>query len=116
MALSEYEEQVMAELEAQFQADAQPVPRRDFSPLALPVVCFLGGVALLVAAHHVGLVIRISDFWGFSTSSVTSSFALTGYVMLLGSAFLLGYVLHQLRQPSPGRAGMDCPAVNRERV
>ncbi|HEY3240502.1 MAG TPA: hypothetical protein VGL92_13105 [Acidimicrobiia bacterium] len=116
MALSEYEEFVVAELEAQFQADAPPAPRRDLGRLALPVICLLGGVALLVAAHQVGLVIRISDFWGFSTSSVTSSLALTGYGLLLGSAFLFGHVLHELRPPRPGCAGMDRPAVSRERV
>lgn len=108
MALSEYEERVVAELEAQFRADdATQTPGRSWGRLALPVVCLLSGVAFLVGAHDVGLVIWISDFWGFSTSSVTSTFALTGHVMLLGSAFLLGHVLHDLRQPRPGRAGVD---------
>lgn len=91
MALSKHEEQVVAELEAQFQDDfAPPAPRRDLGKLALPLVCLLLGVAFLMAARDVGLVIRFSNLWGFSTSALTWTPAVTGHALLLGSAFLLG--------------------------
>jgi hypothetical protein len=116
MALSEYEEQVVAELEAQFRTDAQPAPRRDFGRLALPVVVGLGGVALLAVARDAGLVIRMSDLWGFATASVRAGLSLAGHLVLLGSAFLLGRAWRELRQPRPGRPGLHRPAVSRERV
>jgi hypothetical protein len=116
MALSEYEEQVVAELEAQFQTDTQPAPRRDFSRLALPLIVGLGGVAILAVARDAGLVIRMSDLWGFATASVKAGLSLAGHVVLLGSAFLLGRAWREFRQPCPGRPGLRRPAVSRERV
>ena len=116
MALSEYEEFVMAELEAQFEADAPPPPRRDRGRLALSAVCFLGGVALLAAARDAGLVIRISDLWGFTTATVASGLSLAGHVVLLGSAFLLGRALYDAPVRGEGKAGTQTAEVSRERV
>jgi hypothetical protein len=117
MALSDYEERVLAELETQFHAgDAPETPGPNPARLALAAACFLGGVALLVAAQHVGLVISISDFWGFATSSVTSTLGLAGYTMLLGSAFFLGGEFSQLTRSRRSRAEAPTPFLRTERV
>ena len=100
MALTEYEERVIAELEAQlrpddeawcarFEALAGQVPRRNNGPLA-PLACFLSGVALLVAVHHAWFLVRMSNVSGFSSSSITRALVVVGCVMVVGSAFLLG--------------------------
>ncbi|MDQ3945519.1 MAG: hypothetical protein M3357_10295 [Actinomycetota bacterium] len=116
MALSEYEEMVVADLEAQFQADAPTSPNRDFGRLALPLICLLCGVMLLVAARNVGLVIRISDLWGFTTASVTSGLALAGHGVLLGSAFLFGRVMDEGRRRREDGPGSPTTEVRRETV
>ncbi len=91
MALSKYEEQVVADFEAQFRAEeTPPAPPRKFGKLALPLVCLVLGLAFLAAARHAGLHIRISDLWGFATGSVASGLSIAGHLVLLGSAFLLG--------------------------
>jgi hypothetical protein len=114
MTLTEYEESVLAELETQFQP-APPTSRRDLGRLALPLIGLLGGVALLVAAPNVGLVHRISDLFGFTTSSVTTALSLAGHVALLGSAFLLGRALYHVPDWSAG-TGTRTTEVSRERV
>jgi hypothetical protein len=115
MALSKYEEQVVAELEAQFQADdAPPSPPRDHGRLAMTLICLLGGVALLVAARDVGLVIKISDLWGFATSSVSSGLSFAGHAVLLGSAFLFGRAWYDRPRRREDHAGRT--AEVRERV
>lgn len=91
MALSAYEELAFAELEAQFHAGDPPRrPPSDPPYLMLSGACVLAGAALLVAAHHRGLLIGISDFFGFATSSIASALGLAGYAVLLAAAFLLG--------------------------
>ncbi|MGH9034882.1 MAG: hypothetical protein ACRD0O_03895 [Acidimicrobiia bacterium] len=117
MTLSEYEELVVAELETQFPTDdIPPVLSGRWDRLALPAVCLLGAVGLLVAAHHTDLVIWMSDLWGFSTASVKTTLAWTGHGLLLGSAFLLGHVAHELRSSRRNPAAIDRPAVSVERV
>ncbi len=120
MALSQYEELVMAELERQFhQHDAPRIPRLSFHRLAGPLACLLTGAGLLVAAHQPGLAIRISDFWGFSTSSIASTLGFAGHAMLLAGAFLLGHVFYGLRQEHAGQAAAETsvsPKVPSQRV
>lgn len=91
MALSASEELAFAELEAQFHAP-DPPPRLPPRPpyLAFSLACILGGAALFAAAHHDGLLIAISDFLGFDTSSIASAISQAGYAVLLVAAFLLG--------------------------
>lgn len=116
MALSEYEELVVAELETQFPTDDIPrVLSGRWDRLALPAVCLLGAVGLLVAAHHTGLVIWMSDLWGFPTTSVKTTLAWTGHGLLLGSAFLSGHVAHELRSSrrDPGAPDETGPAGRR---
>jgi hypothetical protein len=97
MKLSEYEERVLTELEEQFQPWEPPAPR--WPPrLVASVVCFLAGATLLVATHHAALAISLSNSYGYSPLSIASGFALTGHVMLLASAFLLGRAWDELRQ------------------
>lgn len=112
MALSQYEERVVAELEQQFHhhgAPARRFPRLSLSRLVIPLTCLLAGAGLLVAAHQPGLAIRISDFWGFSTSSIASTLGFAGHAMLLIAAFLLGQVLYRLRQEHAGQAATEAP-------
>jgi hypothetical protein len=115
MTLSEYEARVIEELEVQFRADT-PAPRRDHGRLALPLVCFLGGAALLVAVRSVGLVHGISDLFGFATASVRSGLSLAGHVVLLGSAFLLGRALYDLPGRHGDEAGTQTAVPGRESV
>ena len=106
MALTEYEERVIAELEAQlrphdaawcerFEALAAQVPRRNTGRLA-PLACFLGGVALLVAVRHAWLLVEMSNVSGLSSSSITRGLVVIGCVMVLGSALMLGRVVRDL--------------------
>jgi hypothetical protein len=106
MALTEYEERVIAELEAQlrpddeawcarFEALAGQVPRRNNGPLA-PLACFLSGVALLVAVHHAWFLVRMSNVSGLSSSSITRGLGVIGCMMVLGSALMLGRVVRDL--------------------
>ena len=111
MTLSDYEHRVIADLEAQFQVDAPaPGPDRDHGRFALPLICLLGGVALLAAARTVGLVQEISDLFGFTTASLRSGFSLAGYFGLLGSAFLFGRALHA-SSGEPGAEARHLPVV-----
>ncbi|MGH8974554.1 MAG: hypothetical protein ACRD0C_15300 [Acidimicrobiia bacterium] len=100
MALSEYEEMVVAELEAQFTGERRP--GLNWRRLMAPSACLLAGAVLLVAAHHGALLIRLSDLLGFSTGAITMTLGLAGYFALLGCAFLLGHAVHGMR-PSPAR-------------
>lgn len=116
MTLSEYDEWVIAELETQFSTD-DPGLRLSLSRLAVPAIVLLGGVALLIAAHQTRLVILISDFCGFTTSSIASSLGLAGHALLLGGAVLLGWVGHGIRRRAAepvGAAGSMFPPVSRE--
>jgi hypothetical protein len=106
MTLSEYEEMVVAELETQFSGRGGPA--LSWARLTAPSACLVAGVALLVAAHHGALLIRLSDLLGIATAAITSTLALAGYAVLLVGAFLLGLVVHGLRQ-SPARPGMERP-------
>jgi hypothetical protein len=103
MALSEYEEMVVADLEAQFSGRTRG-PGLNWRRLRAPSASLLGGVALLVAAHHGALLISLSDLLGISTGAITTAFSLAGYAVLLGCAFLLGHAAHDLR-PSSGATG-----------
>jgi hypothetical protein len=102
MALSEYEEMVVAELEAQFAR--QRGPALNWARLAAPSACLLAGVALLVAAHHGALLISLSDLLGIATGAITSAGSLAGYGVLLAGAFLLGHAVRDVR-PSSGPTG-----------
>ncbi len=106
MALSAYEEMVVAELETQFSGRGGPAV--SWTRLTASSACLAVGVALLVAAHHGALLIRLSDLLGIPTGAITSTIALAGYSVLLVGAFLLGLVVHGLRQ-SPARPGMERP-------
>ena len=104
MTMSEYEEMVVADLEAQF---TDPPP--NWGRLSAPAACLLAGVALLVAAHHGALLIRLSDLLGFSTGAITTAFSLTGYTVLLGCAFLLGHTVRDVRPAPAAPAGTERP-------
>jgi hypothetical protein len=105
MTLSEYDEMVVADLEAQFAGEHDAA---NWGRLAAPSSCLLGGVALLVAAHHGALLIWLSDLLGFSTGAITSTLSLAGFSMLLGCAFLLGLVVHGV-QKTPAVPVIDRP-------
>jgi hypothetical protein len=106
MTLSEYDEMVVADLEAQFAGEHDA--GLTWGRLSAPSACLLTGVALLVAAHHGALLIWLSDLLGFSTGAITSALSLAGYSMLLGCAFLLGLVVHVV-QRTPAALGVDRP-------
>jgi hypothetical protein len=108
MTLSEYEEMVVAELEAQF-SGRTPGPGLNWGRLAAPAACLLGGVALLVAAHHGALLIRLSDLLGFPTAGITTALSLAGFSVLLGCAFLLGHTVRGVRPVPAEAAGTERP-------
>ena len=128
MALTEYEERVIAELEAQLRADdallsdavlddarldnslsdsmwlahfgarAVQGPPSVASRLAPLVACFLGGIALLVAARHTWFLVGTSNISGLSSTSITRALGLAGWVMVLGSAIMLRRLFRDLRR------------------
>jgi hypothetical protein len=123
MALTEYEERVIAELEAQLRADdavlddarldnslsdsmwlAHFEARRVHGPpsvasrLAPLVACFLGGIALLVAARHTWFLVGTSNVSGLSSASITRALGVAGWVMVLGSAIMLRRLFRDLRR------------------
>ena len=102
MALTEYEERVIAELDAQLPPDdtlwfghLQPSPApslRDHGNLARfapALACLLGGVALLLAVRHSALLVRISNVSGVPSSSITRALSLVGCMMMLGAALMV---------------------------
>lgn len=106
MALTEYEERVIAELEAQlrpddavwFKARAAQARRGNISRLAPSLTCFLGGVAFLVAVRHTWFLVGTSNISGFSSSSITRALGVVGCVMVLGSAVMLRRLVRDLRR------------------
>ena len=116
MALTEYEERVIAELEAQlrpddaaaddsvwfahFDASGSRLPRRSRGRLALLVACFLGGIALLVAVRHAWFAVEMSNVSGLSTASITRALS------ALGRNGVPVYVLYR-----PGREPLLLPEV-----
>ena len=104
MALTEYEERVIAELEAQlrsddvaddsmglahFNASGSRLLRESRGQLALLVASFLGGVALWVAGGHAWFAVEMSNASGLSSSSITRSFGVVGCAIALWSALML---------------------------
>jgi hypothetical protein len=104
MALTEYEERVIAELETQLPADDTTsfnaawferfetpprMPRPNRGQLAPLFACLLGGVALLVASSHASFAVHVSDASGFSSSSIARTLGVIGCAMVLGSALML---------------------------
>jgi DUF3040 family protein len=105
MALTEYEERVIAELEAQlrlddtvardpmwftrFDASASRVPHRSRGRLALLLACFLGGIALWVAGGHAWFAVEMSNVSGLSSSSITRALGVVGCATALWSALML---------------------------
>jgi hypothetical protein len=123
MALTEYEERVIAELEAQLRSDDAVLDdaRRDnslsdsmwlahfearavhgppsvASRLAPLVACFLGGIALLVAARHTWFLVGTSNVSGLSSASITRALGVAGWVMVVGSAIMLRRLFRDLRR------------------
>ena len=104
MALTEYEERVIAELEAQLPPDDTtcfnaawfarfethpPMPRPNRGQLASLFACLLGGVALLVASGHASFAVHVSNASGFSSSSIVRALSVLGCALVLGSALML---------------------------
>jgi hypothetical protein len=116
MALSQYEEQVVAELEAQlsdedlsWETDPDgPAPRRTRSGVGLlapPIACILGGMTLLAAARQGWFTDRISWLSGFSAPSIALAFAALGCVMVVGAPLLLRGVASTFPSGTPERTG-----------
>lgn len=97
MKLSEDEERALAELEMQFHTTDAPAFRHFFR-MALSGACCLVGVALVAAAQHATLTIALAYTYGFSTASIASGVAVSGYIMLLASAFVFGRAWEEFRQ------------------
>ena len=105
MALTEYEERVIAELEAQlrsddvgaddsmwfahFNASGSRFPRQTRGQLALLLACFLGGVALWVSGGHAWFAVEMSNVSGLSSSSITRALGIVGCATALWSALML---------------------------
>jgi hypothetical protein len=107
MALTEYEERVIAELEAQlrpddtvwferFDANSAPGPGGKTGRIASPLACLLGGVALLLAVRHSWFLVKLSNISGFPSSSITRGLGVIGCVMVLGSALMLWRLVRDL--------------------
>jgi len=115
LALTEYEERVIAELEAQlrpddaaaddsvwfahFDASGSRLPRRSRGRLALLVACFLGGIALLVAVRHAWFAVEMSNVSGLSTASITSALGVVGCATALASALMLWQLVRVPHHP-----------------
>ena len=114
MALTEYEERVISELEEQLRQDdsvryerleslAARVPRprgRGIGRFAPPLACVVAGVALLVAIRHAWFLVWMSNASGLPSSSITRALGVIGCVMVLGSAVMLRRRARDLR-PDP---------------
>jgi hypothetical protein len=119
MALTEYEERVIAELEMQlragdsvlddsllsdsvwlkhFEARAMQGSRSVASRLVPLVACLLGGMALLVEARHTWLLVGMSNVSGLSSTSITRALGVAGWVMVLGSAIMLRRLFRDARR------------------
>jgi Protein of unknown function (DUF3040) len=108
MALTEYEERVIAELEAQLQPDdavwferferlAAHAPRRNIGRFAPAFACFLGGVALLVAIRNTWLVVEMANLSGIASGPITRGLGVTGCGLVLASALVLRCVVRDRR-------------------
>ena len=126
MALTEYEERVIAELERQLRADdsvlgdsplsdsvwlerfearAMQGPRSFASRLAPLVACLLGGMALIVEARHTWFLVGTSNVSGLSSASITRALGVAGWVMVLGSAIMLRRLFRDSRRHAVAAGG-----------
>jgi len=117
MALTEYEERVIAELEAQLRSDDGVRERCDTIPTRMPrrrigrrapvLVSFLAGVALLVPVRHAWFLVRVSNVSGFSSASITGAAGVVGCLLVLGSAVMLWRVVRGQPFNAPSRQRHD---------
>jgi hypothetical protein len=118
MALTAYEERVIAELEVQLgattgvDAEARSQERRSHLRRLPPsLACLLGGLALLLVARQPSLVGRISLASGFSAASIALTFVVIGCVMALASAPVVRRVVRTILggQAEPGHLDTRTP-------
>ncbi len=109
MALSPHEEDVLADLETQFDADGRWGDIPPGARLAPAVACVLAGIALLVGGRQGWFTDRISFVSGFSATSIALACTVIGCMLVLGAPLVLrglasiapgGSLSHP---PSPGR-------------
>jgi hypothetical protein len=115
MALTEYEERVIAELEAQLRPDdggwcdryeprARPVARRSAGRLAPALSALFAGAALLVAVRQEWFLVRVSNLSGLSSASASRAVDVIGCALVLGSALLFWRGIRRTpSSPPPGR-------------